>query len=722
VQGANTSSQDDPNQSVTFGGSGGTIALAASGTDALKVSGVTSVAFTNVTIDATSGNVDVGASETTSVTGVQEKTAPQVSVSVTGATIEADNITLDASASSTYTYSAPLGGNLNDAGVAAAIADLEPSASVTVDGSSGVTVNGTSGNVTIGADASATVNSTTTVGTDIYGNALNPVDAAIAASIVNSSAVTQVGGGSTVSAGNGTGTLSITSTNTTNVTTEVDGSGAVGGASAAVTLDNSTSQAFVDGGSTAKGGTVNVLATTTNTANTTANSTATGAGPNSAIQNILAGTVDPNYLADITPTPNPADKTSPAETAASAGLPLSVAGAVAVTKFTPTTQAYVDSSTVTATNAINIDASSNNNTSTVADGNATTSNANLSVGVAVAISDTDVSNTATVENTTGTTSLTAPTIMVQAATPTASSSTPDILNTSASATSGVSGTNIGVAGALALNIVSNTSEASVPSGSTVSMAGNVTFNAQDNATETASAQPPVGAVGGVGGGALGVGASVALNIDGNTTLADLQDTAQLTGANNLTFTAGSNDTVATNAVSGSSGGAVSISPSAGITVVTNTTEAQVGAPDASNDPLTVGGGFSATATHTALTSTATGAASGAGTAASAGVSIALAFVTRPDHGDDRPLHQRDGRGGDVRGRWVGCQSRLVQRQRLRRADQYPGVAGATDLARHQRGGARLRHARLQFRRRTERPAAQLRRQREYSHRLQGKQG
>jgi len=399
-----------------------------------------------------------------------------------------------------------------------------------------------------------------------------------------------------------------------------------------VTLDNSTSQAFVDGGSTATGGTVDVAATTTNTANTTANSTATGAGANSAIQNILAGKVDPGYLASVTPSnPNPADKTSPAETAFSAGLPLGVAGAVAVTKFTPTTQAYVDSSTVTAGNAINIDASSNNNTSTVADGEATTANANLSVGVAVAISDTVASNTATIENTTGTTSLSARTISVQTATPAASAATPNVLNTSATATSGASGTNAGVAGALALNIVSNTSEASVPSGSTVSTAGDVAFNAQDSATETATAQPPVGFAGGSGGGALGVGASVALTIASNTTLADLQDTAQLTGAHNLTFTAGSNDTVATNAVSGSSvsgssGGAVSISPSAGITVVTNTTEAQVGAPDASNDPLVVGGAFSATATHTALTSTATGAAS-AGTAASAGVSIALAFVT-----------------------------------------------------------------------------------------------
>ncbi len=270
VQGANTPSQDDPNQSVTFGGSGGTITLhTASGTDALNVSGVTSVTFSDLTIDATQGNVDVEASETT----LLASGTPQAAISVTGATIEANNITLDASASASYTYTSL--GTLNEIGVAAAIANLDPSAAVTVTGSSTkIAVNGAGGNVTIGALSSATVNTSAMVGKDIDGSALNPVDAAIAESVVNSSAVAQVGGGSTVSAGSGAGTLSITSTNTTNVTTEVDGSGAAGGATGAVTLDNSTSEAFVAGGSTASGGTVDVLATTTNTADTTANSSA----------------------------------------------------------------------------------------------------------------------------------------------------------------------------------------------------------------------------------------------------------------------------------------------------------------------------------------------------------------------------------------------------------------------------------------------------------------
>ncbi len=658
VQGANSASQDVPNQGVTFGGSGGTITLdAAAGTAALNVSGVTSVIFTDVTVDASSGDVNVAASEMTSAAAMQATSKPDVSVSVTGATIKADNVQLTASASSSFTNSAPAGGALNALGVAAEVADLEPSASVTVQGpSTTIAVNGTGGNVTIAADAGVTITSSSTVGTTFAGNAANPVDAAIAESIVNSSAVAQVGGGSTVSAGTGSGTVSITSSNTTTVTTKVDGAGAVGGATGAVTLDSSTSQASVSGGSTVSGDTVDVTASTVNTATTSATSMATGAGPNSAVQNILAGNVDPGYLASATPSaPDPGKKTSPAETALSAGLPLGIAGAVAVTKFTPTTQAYVDSSTITAGGTIDIGASADNNATTSADGEATTSNSNLSVGVGVAISDAIASNTATVSSTTGTTTLTAPMITVGATSPAASST--DAHAISATATSGASGTNVGLAGALALNIVSNTTEAAVPSGSTVAMVGDVTFNAQNDVVETATAQPPVGFAGGSGGGALGIGASVALNIAGNTTLAELQDQAQLTGAHNLTFTAGSADAISTNAIAGSSGGTVSLSPSVGISVVNDTTDAQVGAPDAAGDPLVISGALSATATHTSTTSTPTGAGAGAGSAVSAGVAIALAFVN--DQTTATTGRSIDARGGGVSFEADGSAASLV---------------------------------------------------------------
>ena len=628
MQGTNTSTQDDPNQSVTFGGNGGTITLnTASGTDALSVSGVTSVTFAGITIDAKKGNVDVEASETTSATNsALPKTisVTQAAISVTQTAITADNITLDASAVSNYTYTAPLGSVVNSVGVTAAIADLQPSATVTVTGSSTkISVNKASGNVTIGADSTTTVDSEPSVGKTIGGSAVNPAYAAIAESVVNSSAVAQVGGGSTVSAGSNTGILSIESNNTTTVTTDVDGHGAGAGAAAAVTLDNSVSQAFISGGSTATGGTVDVLATTVNTAETTADSTTTGAGLNSAIRNLLDGKVDPSYLDSALS--SKVVQTSPASTPLSGGLPISVAGAVAINKFTPTTQAYVDSSTVTAKHTINIDSSADNNATTDADASTTTAHATNGLGVAIAINDTVASNTATVESTTGPASLTSSVINVAATAPTASDD--DVHDESASATIGSSGVNIGVAGGLRCNIVSNTTAATVPSGSTVSTVGDVEFNAQDSVSETATAQPPDGEVGGTGEELAGVGAGVALNIDSNTTLAELMDAAQLTGAHDLTFTADSVDTVSTNADSGSSGGSLSISPGVAISVVTNTTDAEVGAPDAAKDTLQVGGAFSATATHTGTASTSTGANAGAGGDFSAGVSIALGFVT-----------------------------------------------------------------------------------------------
>ncbi len=261
------------------------------------------------------------------------------------------------------------------------------------------------------------------------------------------------------------------------------------------------SQAFINGDSTATGGTVDVSATTVNTADTTVESTGRGAGLNSAIKNLLEGTVDPSYL-DKALKSNPVT-TSPALTAVSGGLPISVAGAVALTKFTPTTQAFVDSSTVTAKHTININSSADNNATTDADASTTTANADNSVGVAVAINDTVASNSAMVESTTGTASLSADVINVAATAPTASDD--DVHDDSASATSGVSAENVGVAGGLALNIVSNTTEATVPSGSTVSTVGDVAFNAQDSVTETATAQPPDGEVGGDAEGALGSG-------------------------------------------------------------------------------------------------------------------------------------------------------------------------------------------------------------------------
>ncbi len=571
VVGTNTSSLDAAEQSVAFGGSGGTITLnTASGSNALDVSGVTTVSFNNVTINATSGNINVVASETTSATNPLTSTTymPQASVNVTGATIEAHAITLDAAASATDTTNGLLGGVLDPSGVAAAIANLKPNATITVAGTSTIQATGSGGSVTIAAASIATINATPTITAGLL-----PADAVIATSIVNSTAVAHVGGSSTVNAGNGI--LNITSTNTTNITANVTGSSSAGGVSVAVSIDKSTTQAYVDGGSSIGGGTVNVQATATNTANTTATSSAQGGASNSEVSNDLTGNIDPT------------DSTDTASPAKSSAGSLSVAGALAVTKFTPTTQAYVDSSTVTATSAINIDASSDNNAPTVANGSQTSDTSKNGVGVAIAINDINANNTATVF---GPTTLSAPTIMVQATTPTANSA--DVHTFSASATSGASGTNVGVAGALALNIVSNISTSSLSPLSvdgtkgtvltlnTATTGSDISFLANDNSSEVATATGTA-----TGGGKVGVGASVALNIVTNKADAQIGAGATLTGAHNVTLNATSDNpttTSTTAAGSASAGTGVGISPA--IAVVNSESSATLGAANSGPSP------------------------------------------------------------------------------------------------------------------------------------------
>ena len=270
VQGSN---QENESVALTSNGGAALSLHGAANTDALAVSGVTSVTFTSVAVDATVGNVTVNATDALSATNPTLSTTftPVTLITVTGGSIQADNITLQATATVTDTTNGVLAGQLGNLGANAGIADLEPSATVDVDTGANISVNGVSGNVTIGATASATINSTPTAS-----SSLSPVDASIAVSTVKSNAVAHVSGGSTVAAGS-QGTLNIAATNTTSLITDADGSASgssAAGAVVAVAVDNSTTTAYLDGGSHASGGAVSIQSTATNTANTTAKSTA----------------------------------------------------------------------------------------------------------------------------------------------------------------------------------------------------------------------------------------------------------------------------------------------------------------------------------------------------------------------------------------------------------------------------------------------------------------
>lgn len=123
----------------------------------------------------------------------------------------------------------------------------------------------------------------------------------------------------------------------------------------------------------------------------------------------------------------------------------------------------------------------------------------------------------------------------------------------AQAISGVgNASKVGVAGALAVNVVNNSSTASIQPGATVAVGGaNVNLVTNNKATESATAKPS-----GLGasGGSLGVGAAVALNLATNTTKAVVGDNAVLSNAGSLSLNATSMDTVTTLADAGATGG------------------------------------------------------------------------------------------------------------------------------------------------------------------------
>ena len=139
----------------------------------------------------------------------------------------------------------------------------------------------------------------------------------------------------------------------------------------------------------------------------------------------------------------------------------------------------------------------------------------------------------------------------------------------------------------------------------------------DNRTETTADAKPVG--GGASGSTVGIGASVALNIIANRSLAEVSDNAVLTGAGALTLAATATHAVTTTAESGSTGG-VSITPVVALSMVNNSTAARLG----SGATLTTSGAVSVSAAQVSTTTT-TAKAEAAGAKAAIGLSLALAL-------------------------------------------------------------------------------------------------
>ncbi len=417
-----------------------------------------------------------------------------------------------------------------------------------------------------------TVRSTSTVTADATAEAssiLLPVsgDAAVATSIVDSSAVAHIGGNTKLDLAQ---ELDLSSDNVVTVNTTADGTTggdfAAGGSAAVTVIKRSESKAYIDGNAELiNQPAIRISAQSLNNITTLAKSTSKGATENSD------------------DTKDNLDKYGPetAETDDQGASKVTLAGALAVTDLSnATTQAYVDLTTKDGTNAqtdmgaLSISAESLSNTSAKADASAT--EGDIGVGVAVAVNIGNETNQAYIGSAS---EITAHGVNVEAA---MKDYTPDsgeadnASSSSAEAISGAGGKNVGVAGAVGLNVAVNTTDATIDSGANVDAGGDVSLISTNNTESTAKASPTVKNSGGDTPAAVGVGASVGMNVAVNTTTSEVADGAILSNAGTTSITAVSEHKIDTTVEGGASGSKVSITPLAAVTVAVNTTTARLG--------------------------------------------------------------------------------------------------------------------------------------------------
>ena len=176
---------------------------------------------------------------------------------------------------------------------------------------------------------------------------------------------------------------------------------------------------------------------------------------------------------------------------------------------------------------------------------------------------------------------------------------------------------VSIAGALALNILSNNTEAIVPSGANVTATGgDVTLKALSNEEDTAKADSDAKA------GKVGIGASAAIQVlNANTVTATIQDGATFTGGNALTITSTFHHDVETEDKAGTEGG-IAISPAVSLAIVGDTTSAHLG----SGNDLTVTGDATIQASEDFTSNLKTDAAA-AGSDVAVGAAVGINAVT-----------------------------------------------------------------------------------------------
>ena len=295
---------------------------------------------------------------------------------------------------------------------------------------------------------------------------------------------------------------------------------------------------------------------------------------------------------------------------------VSVAAAFAINIASTTSQASLpDGLTIVAGHGLSLRSSANTDGTVLANGSAVGA-AKAGIGAAVALNVVTIVNQASV----GADTITANGLDLEATMTNVGGDTTHTFGVDAIA--GAGSGNVGVAGAVAINIVSDTTEAIVAAGAVVSAGtGNITLIAQNLRADVAAALGDAALGSGT---SIGVGASVALNVlTTNITEAEVANGATLSGAGGtVTLEATSAEAVTAMVTAGSAGTKVAVSPAVGITLSFNTTTASLGS---GSGTVSVTGAVTIAATHTG-SSTITGNATAASNKVAVGAIIAVNVV------------------------------------------------------------------------------------------------
>ncbi len=311
--------------------------------------------------------------------------------------------------------------------------------------------------------------------------------------------------------------------------------------------------------------------------------------------------------------------TPEAATGDSGNASVAVAGAISVNISTTVSRAWLaDLKTVNVAGALTFAATANTDAKASADGSAVDA-ASAGVGVAVAVNFVDILNLAGLGVNTSTSSNG---LIITAGMRNKNSESVHSLEATANA--GAGSDKVGVAGALALNIVTTTTEAIVNENPTRGPPAVDAGNAAVNISATSTEKDVATATANAKAGTVGIGASIALNIIYQTKVrAEIENGATFTGGTTVMVAATGTRTVETTVEAGSSG-QTAVTPA--VALALDKEDSVIARIGTGSSTLTATGAVTVQATHTADLSKTSAKAKAQGSSAAVGADIAINVV------------------------------------------------------------------------------------------------